>query len=380
LALFYTYIYRPQTSCLATLSASNFFISPSVELVYITFGLNTMRLLSLTLAASLATFSYSLSTIKKNAVLPSILHEKREITRGANILYSLPANGDTFAGFAAFSYRQKSASFVASEAYSVITILVRHDPGYFYYDDFKLVRVGSNDTSIIENPGFETGVLYPWVMVGIPGLPAGGNIRFGTAHSGSWSFMDGAVGGVDGISQIVPTVPGATYVLTFWLQCTGVSPGSGALTQVLQSSFLSPLNLTLEPHTDSGRSQTDGITNIRGPDIQGNVAPRQVVYIYLNGNNIGNTVSTQSGDFLFQMRGTTAALVPGQNRFEATTAVGNLMSRLSDPLLVTYIPHGTELSILLSASSLDSISGNITSTRNSSPVRIRKFPFAFFFR
>lgn len=156
-------------------------------------------------------------------------------------------------------------------------------------------------------------------------------------HSGNWDFYDGAVGGIDGISQVLTTVPNTNYSVSFWIsEQDPVNAGVAALAQSVVSDFRPPTNLHLTPATDSGFNHTDGITNVSEPILTGNASPRIGVNIYLNGTLYGTVNSDQNGTFTFPFP---SSLPPGQTTITSSSVVGNLTSSPSTPpFIVTYIP------------------------------------------
>ena len=72
--------------------------------------------------------------------------------------------------------------------------------------------------NIVQNPGFETGAIAPWIVVN-------GGVG-GEAHSGSNAVALGfpMSGTLSSLSQSLATVPGTAYNVSFWLR--GRSGGS----------------------------------------------------------------------------------------------------------------------------------------------------------
>src|SRR5437868_10545361 len=75
--------------------------------------------------------------------------------------------------------------------------------------------------NIITNPAFETGDLSGWTLSGTNSAPDDNGIFYGVdavdAHSGNFGAFFGAIGGVQSLSQDLATIPGASYVVSFWL-------------------------------------------------------------------------------------------------------------------------------------------------------------------
>jgi hypothetical protein len=80
---------------------------------------------------------------------------------------------------------------------------------------FSLAHPAS--ANLITNPGFETGNFTGWTLAGF------GNVGVDSSnpHSGSYAAFFGE--GSPIVKQIVNTVPGATYTVSFWLANTSVT-------------------------------------------------------------------------------------------------------------------------------------------------------------
>lgn len=78
--------------------------------------------------------------------------------------------------------------------------------------------------NLVTNPGFETGDLTGWTLSGTDSSPADNGIFYGVdtadAHSGNYGAYFGPLGGVLYLSQLLPTVKGDNYVISFWLSET----------------------------------------------------------------------------------------------------------------------------------------------------------------
>ena len=76
---------------------------------------------------------------------------------------------------------------------------------------------GLGQTNIVLNGGFETGDFTGWTVTGGGNFVDDGSSAGITPHTGIYVAEFGAVGEVDYLSQTLSTTPGASYLLSFWL-------------------------------------------------------------------------------------------------------------------------------------------------------------------
>src|SRR6202050_3952341 len=151
-------------------------------------------------------------------------------TAGAQVTTLLDLENSPAQDYTLYTY-----SFQAQLAQTFLTFEFRQDPAYWSLDDVSVTNSAS--TQLIVNGGFEGGSYggqdtpNSWTLIGQAGLEAGGSVSTGCAHSGSYCYSDGAVGGVDGLYQSFSTTIGSTYALSFWLANDGGSIAS-AIVQV----------------------------------------------------------------------------------------------------------------------------------------------------
>jgi hypothetical protein len=77
--------------------------------------------------------------------------------------------------------------------------------------------------NIIMNPGFEAGTVY-WTFTGAGYIHSADG--YDPSHSGSWEAYLNAYPGYGTISQVVATVPGDIYNISFWISSNG---GNGTI-------------------------------------------------------------------------------------------------------------------------------------------------------
>ena len=75
--------------------------------------------------------------------------------------------------------------------------------------------------NLLANPGFESGNFNGWFLSGSKAFEGVSPDFASLPEAGDYSAFFGAVGAYNIISQDIPTTPGATYNITFWLDNSG---------------------------------------------------------------------------------------------------------------------------------------------------------------
>ncbi|ORY80514.1 hypothetical protein BCR37DRAFT_388218 [Protomyces lactucae-debilis] len=237
------------------------------------------------------------------------------------LVYRDPENGNIAQGTVGYGYKQISATYTADSTRTAITFLTRHDPAFFYYDDF-VFTVQNSSVNLLQNPGFESG-LAPWVLVGQQGLSAAARVQSDRPHTGSFELKDGAVGGIDGVSQIVNTIVGTTYAFSFFV---AADAGTFALSQVIISS-LAPPTIMRSPLSDP--------SNPANLTVTGSAPGGQVITIYINDVQVATTTTGVANSYTASLD---LSSYNGVLSITATTTAGGITSDRSSPLLVQYPP------------------------------------------
>ena len=98
-----------------------------------------------------------------------------------------------------------------------------HHAGYggtgtnFVMDNVDLtLYIPSSTSGLVQNGGFESGTFTNWIQSGnLDSTYVVTDAQF--VHSGTYGALLGPAGALGFISQTLPTTPGASYVLSFWL-------------------------------------------------------------------------------------------------------------------------------------------------------------------
>jgi hypothetical protein len=136
-------------------------------------------------------------------------------------------------------YTCYSYEVVPTDNTTWLTVLFREDPAFWGFDQVALTD--TNGINVMVNGSFETGNLTGWMTVGQQGLEYSGYVASSSSSpaetlsldtsnpkDGNYYWVDGAVGGVDGVAQAIPTIAGNTYTLSFWLAGDGTPDGSSS--------------------------------------------------------------------------------------------------------------------------------------------------------
>jgi hypothetical protein len=127
------------------------------------------------------------------------------------------------------SYTEYTATFVAapSSISTDITFAFRNDPGYIALDNVTLENLTTSTADPLVNGGFEDGNLTGWTYDNVYGATYGGlvsNTCDGLAnYAGSYVWCDGATQAYDAIDQVVSTIAGDTYQISFYLDSTDIT-------------------------------------------------------------------------------------------------------------------------------------------------------------
>ncbi|CAF3601747.1 unnamed protein product [Rotaria socialis] len=136
----------------------------------------------------------------------------------ANILYNATTGNVQYSCFA-YAWTSPTTGPVT------LAFQLRNDPSIWNLDD---VTVYAGATEMLNNTGFETGSLSPWVRTtpnGACGGLAGGVDAFCIPFSGFYALCDESTGCADEISQQFTATAGQLYIVSFWLKSDSASAG-----------------------------------------------------------------------------------------------------------------------------------------------------------
>jgi len=83
---------------------------------------------------------------------------------------------------------------------------------------------GPARANLITNGGFETGDFTGWTTDSFNTVECGSGGTGVSSHTGACAAALGAVGTPNSLKQTITTVPGGTYVLSFWEESDGKTP------------------------------------------------------------------------------------------------------------------------------------------------------------
>ncbi len=129
-------------------------------------------------------------------------------------------DGGHIAGVATGALTVNSAGLEDAGVYSVIA---SNSLGAVSSSGATLVLDLLGGEQFVQNGGFETGDISGWNLSGNTNSTAV-TIDTTAVHSGNYGAQFGPSGSLGFLSQTVPTVPGATYVISAWLN----SPANGS--------------------------------------------------------------------------------------------------------------------------------------------------------
>jgi hypothetical protein len=108
-------------------------------------------------------------------------------------------------------YLNANASALPAGTYNAIVSFTNLNSGAVQTMPYQLLA-----SPLVQNGGFETGSFGFWSYSGDPGDRSVGTYS-GTVHTGLYGARLGTNSGLLSLSQTVPTIPGQTYNLSFWL-------------------------------------------------------------------------------------------------------------------------------------------------------------------
>jgi hypothetical protein len=109
----------------------------------------------------------------------------------------------------------------------------------------SLIGGSSHGAQLVLNGGFETGGFSSWTL---SGNTATTGVDAVAPHSGRFSAFLGPQGSLGFLDQILPTLAGTTYELSYFLQSDGSTPNEFRA-QVNSNILFDQINIPLRPYT-----------------------------------------------------------------------------------------------------------------------------------
>ncbi len=125
-----------------------------------------------------------------------------------------------------------------------------------------------------------------------------------------------------------------TLVVSATDQAGNVGSASSQWTVATSGATAPPSAPILDPSSDSGLSDADGITNVRTPTFLGAATPGSTVTVYVDNITLGTTLATTLGTWSYSVA-TVNAFADGVYSITDTETTAGATSATSDPLLVT---------------------------------------------
>ena len=119
-------------------------------------------------------------------------------------------------------YTQYTVNFTATANTTNLSFAFREDPAFLFLDDVAVTNLTTSTAVVVNNAGFESGIVgasapVGWAYLNSFGAAFAGVVATDRPHSGSNDYVDGAVQAYDGITQALSTSTGDLYQITFWL-------------------------------------------------------------------------------------------------------------------------------------------------------------------
>jgi len=129
------------------------------------------------------------------------------------------------------TYQRYTTSFTATSNLTYVSFGFREVPDFFAFDDASVVDKTHPGGNLLTDPGFETATLGQndpsgwgrWIQpidtsfIGLVAGLGGSACSPNGPNGGAQFWCDGSVKGYDGLWQAIPTIPGDTYDISFFL-------------------------------------------------------------------------------------------------------------------------------------------------------------------
>jgi hypothetical protein len=179
------------------------------------------------------------------------------------------------------TWTEYTVSFTATASTTDVTFAFVNDPGWTGIDNISVTNTTTgSSTNLVSNGNFATGTLGAWTYDNVYGATFGGSVAASCSGISSfpipgdtYGWCDGATQAYDAIDQVIPTIAGDTYLISFYQN-------------VSDTVSISPYPTDYQPLSTNGCVDTSGITCANG--TQGN-AVDTLVYVGATIPPTGNT-------------------------------------------------------------------------------------------
>ena len=115
------------------------------------------------------------------------------------------------------AYKQYTTTFTAVSTTTYVTFNFRDDPAYIYFSNPTVVDQTASGPNLLADSNFASGTTG-WTVINPFGAPYNGTVDCGGVgqNGAKCAWYDGATQAYDSLSQLLTTVPGHVYLVSFY--------------------------------------------------------------------------------------------------------------------------------------------------------------------